>query len=119
MWYVAHVIMYFELVSKRARPKDIAVYENMFLIKSKDEDSAFRIAEAIGKGQEGDRNGSLKTGGRKAVMRFGGVRKLIRCAGVGKPGSRTELTYSRLRMNSTEDLKKLGRGDSVQVVYEE
>jgi hypothetical protein len=49
---------------------------------------------------------------------FAGVRMLVACDDPDeRPGDGTELSYSKLELDSLEDVKRLASGKAVQVTY--
>jgi hypothetical protein len=116
MWYAAHVIMYFK--RKQSSQRIYLVWENVFLIKAKTHEQAFKKSIAIGRSEE-DTSDDLRWNDKPAALLFGGVRKLVECQDGQKPGSRpvdgTELTYSQLIVKGKESLEKLIGGESAPV----
>jgi hypothetical protein len=118
IWYAAHIIMFAEF--KDGVQDKYPVMENVVLIHAKTEEEAFAKAEAIGKEDEGDSDGTFKWEERPARLVFGGIRKLIECVDEEQqPADGTEVTYSFIEVANKESLDKIVRGDPVQVLYEE
>ena len=124
-WFAASVVMYFRL---KDEPQDaFHVWENVYLVDAPDGAQARAKAEALGRLEEGDDDGTLRFNDKPAEQVFGGVRKVLACApsltgqavdnSVVEDGM--EATYSTFTVGSREDLEAFIRGESVQVVYEE
>src|SRR5262245_16370125 len=80
-WFTAHVIMSLRLKDEAQR--QFPVWENIVLVWAKTEREAFAKAEAYGREEEGDDDGSLRWDGKPARWVFAGVRKLVECALLG------------------------------------
>ena len=113
-WYAAHVVLYVEM---KQQPQDrFPVWENVVLIEAATEDEAFDKAEVVGRGDEGDDDGSFRWEGEPARWVFAGVRKLTTCENEeSRPGDGTELTYIQMEVASREALARLVESESVQV----
>ncbi len=124
-WYAASVVMYFEL--KDEPQQDYYVWENVYLIDAPDTAQARTKAEALGRMEEGDDDGSLTWNDKPARQVYGGIRKLVSCApsltGSSPDNSRIEdgmeATWSAFMVGNRQDLETLIRGEPVQVLYEE
>ena len=117
-WYAAHIILY---VEKKQQPQDhFPVWENIVLIEAGTADEAFDKAEVVGRGDEGDDDGSFRWEGEPARWVFAGVRKLTTCENEeSRPGDGTELTYIQMEVASREALARLVESESVQVELKE
>lgn len=124
-WFAASVVMYFRL--KDEPQAEFYVWENVYLIDAPDAAVARAKAEALGKLEEGDDDGSLKLNGKPAEQVFGGVRKVLTCAPSllsdsidnARLEDGTEATYSAFTVSNRQDLEAFIRGEPVRVVYEE
>lgn len=124
-WFAASVVMYFRL--KDVPQEEFVVWENVFLVDAPDAGAARSKAEALGRMEEGDDDGTLQLNGRPAEAIFGGVRKVVTCApsllGQSVDNSHledgTEATYSTFIVRNRQDLEAFIRGEPVPVVYEE
>src|SRR5690348_2794948 len=74
-WFAASVVMYFRL--KDEQQDAFSVWENVYLIDAPNAAQARAKAEALGRMEEGDEDGSLMLDGKPAEQVFGGVRKVI------------------------------------------
>jgi Domain of unknown function (DUF4288) len=116
--FVAHLIVSVEF--KNTSSSSIPVWENMIFIRAKDESSALKKAEKIGSEYSTDFGGSYRYGGKKAELKFLGVRKLIECSLFGEEiGTGDEISYSKFKVGTKNDLKKLLSGKSCKIEYEE
>lgn len=121
-WYSATLINVLRL---RAGKQDAyPVWEDVCLIEARDDDEAFRKAEALGKSRECD-DPTLTLDDEPATISFLGVRKISRVLNsLDVPESRapshgSEVSFSKYNVSTMEDLEKLVRGESVAVVYVE
>lgn len=92
----------------------------MILVEASSEEKAFTKAEAIGRGEEGDEDGTFRWGKHPAQWVFAGVRKLTECA--VSPDRRydgMEVTFTEYDLDSHEAVKKLTQGKPVQVTINE
>jgi Domain of unknown function (DUF4288) len=117
-WYAAHIVLY---VEKKQQPQDrFPVWENIVLIEAATEDEAFDKAEAIGRDNEGDDDGSFRWAGEPARWVFAGVRKLTTCENEeSRPGDGTELTFLQMEVGSREALERLVDSRPVLVEFNE
>jgi hypothetical protein len=117
-WYAAHLILYVKL--KHHAQRHYPIWENILLIKARNEEEAFAKAEARGKEEEGDDGGTFRWAGKPARWVFAGVRKLTLCEDAEKrPDDGTEVSYTELEVDSEQAVRKLVRGQSVAVTYRE
>jgi hypothetical protein len=124
-WYAASVVMYFQLEDEPQA--EFYLWENVYLIDAVDAAQARQKAEALGRLEEGDDDGSLRWNGKPARQVFGGIRKLLTCspsllsrtANNEKLEDGMEATYSAFMVSSREDLDTFIRGEPVKVIYEE
>ena len=117
-WYAAHIVMY--VTFKDASQDHYPVWENIVLIEAPTEDEAFSKAEVIGRGGEGDSDGTFRWNDRPARWNFGGVRKPALCQNADeKPGDGTEVTYLQFKVRSKKDLDRLLNSDEVTVTFDE
>jgi hypothetical protein len=77
-WYAASVVMYFQLEDEPQA--EFYLWENVYLIDAVDAAQARQKAEALGRLEEGDDDGSLRWNGKPARQVFGGIRKLLTCS---------------------------------------
>jgi len=112
-WYAAHIIMFVEL--REGSQKRFPVWENVVLIKAKNEDEAFEKAEHHGRAEEGDDGGSFRWGKIPARWVFAGVRKLTECDVRGdEMEDGAEETYNEFELESRQDVMRLAEGKRVQ-----
>jgi len=113
-WYAAHVILY---VQFKERPQNhFPVWENVILLKARNETQAYKKAEKRGREEEGDDDGSFHWQGRAARWVFAGVRKVTLCQEAEKrPDDGTEISYQELQLDSKAALEKLVAGQEVTV----
>jgi hypothetical protein len=114
MWYAAHVIMYVRFTD--GQQDSYPVWENVFLVESANEETARTRAQELGRGGEGDSNGSMKWAGRPGSWVFAGVRKLVKCDSDPEPPRHgTEVTYSEFSVDSLDTLRELAAGRRVRI----
>jgi hypothetical protein len=116
-WYAAHAIMYFKL--KGVAQERFTIWENVFLIESEDNDSAFAKAVEWAKREEGDSDGSLTVNDQPATLVFAGIRKLITVSHweqEGKLSHGDEITYSEFQVSNEASIREL-RNSSNQVLF--
>ncbi len=115
-WYAAHVILYVQL--KEQPQRHYPIWENIVLIKAGTDEEAFAKAEARGKEEEGDDDGSFRWGGKPARWVFAGIRKLTLCEDPQKrPDDGTEISYTEMEVDSEQAVQKLVDGQPVAVKY--
>jgi hypothetical protein len=124
-WYAASVVMYFQLQNEPQ--SEFYIWENVYLVEAPDAASARVKAEALGRLEEGDDDGTLTWNGKPARQVYGGIRKLLSCApsltGRSADNSRLEdgmeATFSAFTVEGREQLDAFIRGAPVKVIYEE
>lgn len=116
-WFAAHVIICFKY--KNGEQIKFPVYENVYLLQAESDAEAWKKAEMLGKREEGDDDGSLKSDGRPATRFFAGVRKLTTLIEDEGPRDGVEITYSELEVDSEQALTDLAKGNAVKVKYED
>lgn len=117
-WYAASVIMYTKF--KNGIQEKYPVWENVILIEAQSVEEAFEKAETRGRMDEGDSSGTYFYDDRPAMLVFAGIRKMIKCQDFeSRPKEGTEVTYSRMEVDSEEALSKLVNGEPVNIRYEE
>ena len=117
-WFAAHVIM--SVRFKDGDQDKFPVWENIILIEARTDKEAWHKAEARGKMDEGDSQGTFTWGGRPATWALAGIRKLIMCDYLGaRPEDGLEVSYSEFELLTQEDLQKLVDGSLVDVTYVE
>jgi hypothetical protein len=124
-WYAASVVMYFQLENEPQ--SEFYIWENVYLIDAPDSAEARRKAEALGRLEEGDDDGTLTWNGKPARQVYGGIRKLLSCApslmsrstDSSKLEDGMEATFSAFTVGSREELDAFIQGAPVKVVYEE
>ena len=115
-WYAAHLVMFVEL--KNAAQGHYPVWENIVLIEASTEKQAFEKAEARGRADQGDEDGSFRWNKEPARWVFAGVRKLTECATLtGKPGDGDEISFNELELGSREAVGKFAGGKPIDVIY--
>lgn len=121
MWYSAHAIFYF----KCEHQDSILVHENIYLIQSRDEDEALAQAATLGKQNEDiNDDNHLELNGKPAQYLFAGIRKIVAVelnpeTAKDKITNGVEVTYSELEVNTIEDVTRLAKGESVDLLYRE
>ena len=115
-WIAAHLVMYVKL---KERPQEgFPVWENIVLIKADSEKEAFVKAGRRGKEEAGDEDGSFRWDGKPAAWVFAGVRKLTACEDPDRrPGDGTEISYTKMLLDSEQAVQKLVKGDPVALEY--
>jgi len=117
-WYSAHIVMLVEF--KEGPQQRYPVWENIVLVAANTEAEAFAKAEAHGRADEGDDDGSFRWGKIPARWVFAGVRKLTECVFASDcPNDGTEVSYSELELDSREAVEKMVAGKRVQVWYDD
>ncbi len=132
-WYAAHLILYYEVME--GEQDSYLCDENIVVIDAEDEDLAYKEAHRLGLFQaENTGDLSLEEEGhppKQAIAKFAGVRKLTLCQVVPSQISSdmtdkqphllsgSEVTYSRIVVDSEQEVLALAHGDSVKVLYEE
>jgi len=117
-WYAASVIMFIRF--KDERQDYYPVYENIILIKSRNEKEALEKARCRARLDEGDSESTFYYENRPAAMIFAGVRKIIACDNPEEqPTDGTEISYSEFIVNTKKELEKLITGAPVEIMYEE
>jgi len=113
-WFTAHLVLYVKF--KDRTQKRFPVWENLILVRADSEDEAFAKAEARGREEEGDDDGSFRWDGEPATWVFAGVRKVTACDDPGRrPGDGTEVSYIEMELGSEEAVRRLSEGESVTV----
>jgi hypothetical protein len=88
------------------------------LIKADSEEEAFAKATQRGKEEEGDDDGTFRSGDKPAQWLFAGIRKLTLCEDPEKrPGDGTEVSYTELEVESEQAVWKLLEGKPVAVQF--
>lgn len=121
-WFAAHVVMYFK---RTAAPQArYTVWENVHVIEAADMASARAHAEALGRREAGDGDGTLREvddeGEHPVALLFAGVRKVVTVAHEsedGRLGSGDEVTYSEFTLASEEAVRRLAAGAPMPLVY--
>jgi hypothetical protein len=115
-WYAAHVVMAVEF--RDGNRDRVPVFENIFLVQAAPHQEAQKEGALLGKGEEGDSEGSFMWDGRPAFLRFAGIRKTTLCADPELPPKNgTEITYSEFELSDTESVSKFLRGEEVTIRY--
>jgi len=120
MWYCAHAIFYYECEGQDS----ILVHENVYLVSADSEEQALDNAKALASEYE-DLGGRLMgEDGRSSLYRFAGIRKLISVetdenTAEGRLHSGVEVTYSVMAVDTLDQVRRLARGDGVEVLYQE
>jgi hypothetical protein len=117
-WFAAHIILVVKF--KDHSQTRFPVWENIVLIRADSEEEAIAKAEARGRDDEGDDDGTFRWGGKPAVWVFVGVRKVTLCEDAGKrPGDGTELSYLEFEAPSMAAVEKLIDGTPVRLTLKE
>jgi hypothetical protein len=108
-------------VFKDGRQDSFPLYENVLLVEADSPDDARTNGLAVAKdAYEGDSGGTYTHDGRQATAIVVGVRKVIECVNSkAPPQNGVEVTYSRMYVNTKEELQLLMEGKPVSVLYEE
>jgi hypothetical protein len=130
IWYSAHLVIYLKLLNKTQQ--EYPVQESVVLIGAESVEAAYAEAERIGKTdfEEDALTTPTLWDDQPARWVFGGVRKLVECHDVPSKGTKwdqpdkapehgTELTYSKMLVESEQDLEKLIKNDLVKVWYQD
>lgn len=113
-WYAAHLVLYVRF--KRRPQTRFPVWENIVLVKAKNEEEAFRKAEQRGQEDAGDDDNTFRWGGKPAEWVFAGVRKLVLCVDPEtRPGDGTEVSYTEMVLPSEKAIRQLVAGEHVSV----
>jgi hypothetical protein len=115
-WFTAHIIMAVKLKVKGQ--SKFPVWENIVLVEAATEAEAFAKAEACGRREEGDDDGSFRWAGQPATWVFAGVRKLTECVlAAAQPGDGDELSFNELELDSEEAVALLAGGSPTVATY--
>lgn len=120
-WFAAHIIV--GLIPD-GEPSSITVWENVVLLEADSVAAAEAEAAQIGNDEE-TLDDELTVDGKPARRLFAGVRKVVRISNEQPPqdevppNHRSEITYSEFQVASIDDLKRLGSGQTVSVLYSE
>jgi threonine aldolase len=122
-WFAAHIVV--AIKPKSYEGGEIGVFENIVLLEAASADQAIAMAEELGKQQEQTDN-SLTVNDQPANQLFVGVRKVVTVSNqapldldADRPSNETEITYLRFVVKDEEALRQLGRGESVELRYED
>ena len=127
LWFAAHAVHVFELVS--GRQTTFKVLEDVLMIRARNAKSALAAALRQVK-RETVVDETLTLGNRPARQRFLGIRKVVECAAdlsdrtshggeVREMKSGVEATYQFYRIKGRDELKRLMQGKDVEVILEE
>jgi hypothetical protein len=117
-WFAAHIVMVVEL--KDTEQDHFPAWENIVLVKAATEAEAYRKAEALGRNDEGDDDGTFRWGKQPARWSFAGVRKLTECAQSGdRPEDGDEITYLELEFKTRSDIKRFVTGKPAAALIQE
>lgn len=100
------------------------MHESVYLISADNDEHALENASARACGYE-DLSGRLMgEDGRSSLYRFAGIRKLISVetdedTAEGRLHSGVEVTYSVMAVDTLDQVRRLARGDGVEVLYQE
>jgi hypothetical protein len=121
MWYSAHAIFYFKCEHRDS----ILVHENVYLVRSSDEEDALAQAISIARQNEDlNEDGHLELNSKPAQYLFAGIRKVVAVelnpdTAKDEIASGLEVTYSELEVDTIEDVTRLADGEFVDVLYRE
>lgn len=121
MWYCAHAIFYY----KYDEQDSYLLHENVYLIKSDDEDKVMAMAENVAKENEDlNEDGHLELNGNKVQYIFAGIRKVIQVeldenTSKGQLLSGVEVTYSVMEVDKFSEVEELASGGATEVLYRE
>lgn len=130
IWWAVHFILVMEHIKRKKSGPRYLVYENVYLVRARTGTEAHRKGEVIAR-QEVIPDDSLRWNGSPARWVYGGIRKVISCAeNTRRPSDGAggdvhalqdgdEATYSAFTVSDRASLRRLVRGDSATVVYEE
>jgi len=109
-WYAANIVTHVRF--ERAKKRRQIVFENVILVDALNGDDAWTKAEELGTYQDGP----YRWDGEPAVWEFVGVRKVVEtlCSDP-TPRLGDELTYTELRLESMEAVKRFASGKSERV----
>jgi Domain of unknown function (DUF4288) len=121
MWYSAHAIFYF----KCEQQDSILVHENVYLVRSGNEEDALDQAISIARRSEDlNEDNHLELNGEPVQYLFAGIRKVVAVelnpdTAKDEIASGLEVTYSELEVDTIEDVTRLAGGEFVDVLYRE
>lgn len=122
-WFTAHILMYFELKTPdpgQGDQSEFVVWENVVILSGNSLDEVFEKARKRGQADERNGGDDLTWEGRPVRMVFGGLRKIVECDSEieGALSEGDELTYSEMKVQGSENLRRLISGEKVQVLLE-
>ncbi|HCT25785.1 MAG TPA: DUF4288 domain-containing protein [Stenotrophomonas sp.] len=120
MWYCAHAIFYYESPGQDS----VLVHENVYLVSADSNAHALECANALASGYEDLTGRLMGEDGRPSFYRFAGIRKLISVetdedTAEGRLRSGVEITYSVMAVDTLDQVRRLARGEGVEVLYQE
>lgn len=120
MCYCAHAIFCYESQGQDS----FLVHENVYLISADNDERALENASALACGYEDLSGRLLGEDGRPSLYRFAGIRKLISVetdedTAEARLHSGVEVTYSVMAVDTLDQVRRLARGDGVEVLYQE
>ncbi|VEF33985.1 Uncharacterised protein [Stenotrophomonas maltophilia] len=120
MWDCAHAILYYESQGQDS----LLVHENVYLISADNDERALENANALARGYEDPSGRLMGEDGRAPLYRCAGIRKLISVEtdedpAEGRLHSGVEVTYSVMAVDTLDQVRRLARGDGVEVLYQE
>jgi hypothetical protein len=108
-WWAAHIVT---LVRFEGTKRKQIVFENILLVKARNDDEAWAKAEALGPYQDGP----SEWNGESTVWEFVGVRKVVTTLCDGRiPRHGDEVSFTELRLDSLDAVKRFAAGKSVRV----
>lgn len=125
-WYAVSAL--FVMRQRVPRQRTFTVFENVYLVQLRHRTEASQHLTSV-IAAETTVDSSLRVNGRPASIEFLTIRKVTSCAlpvehdqgdaeAVVRIVSGVEATYSIFRVHGARALKRLSRGDEVEVVYE-
>lgn len=111
-WFAAHAIMYFKITRPTKGP--IPVWENILLVRARNEEFAARAAAKVAKQSEGNSGGQLEMGGRAGSLVFAGIR-VVRRLMESNLTSGGEVGYVELTAKNLSAVRALAAGKEAQV----
>ncbi len=117
-WYAAHLVMYVKF--RKDLQSDYPIWENIVLLKAKNEDDAFQKASERGLSDEGDDDATFRWNSKPASWVFGGIRKLTLCEdSTARPNDGTEVTFLEMHASTKCDLERFISGEPVSMKFVE
>ncbi|CAG0990796.1 MAG: DUF4288 domain-containing protein [Anaerolinea sp.] len=119
-WYAAHLIEYFRL--REGHQEKYPVWESVILIQANSVGEALDLAHQIGKEKYDATDDTWHLDDQPATKIFLGIRKIVECDlddADSSPALGTEITYTKMEVNTEDEARRMAHGESVTVTMEE